>query len=120
MPNPRQYVDMARMYHVTSVRNRASISSNGLDWRLMGAAPGIAGSLLPEQEGSFVCLNDGEVDFFLGFDASGDLLDLWAIEGVEETMLVESPDHFWYVPAVIPADRLTLVDQDIAPGQRHQ
>lgn len=30
--------------HVSSVLNRGSIRAHGLDWTLMGAAPGIAGS----------------------------------------------------------------------------
>ncbi len=45
-------------FHVSSARNRDSIRAHGLDWRLMGAAPGIAGSPVAEQEGVF--LSDSE------------------------------------------------------------
>jgi hypothetical protein len=48
------------MFHVTSVRNRASILANGLDWKLMHGARGIAGSYSPEQEGCFLCHTDFE------------------------------------------------------------
>lgn len=41
-------------FHVSSSHNRASIGAHGLDWDRMGAAPGIAGSPVPEQEGCFL------------------------------------------------------------------
>ena len=46
---------MTGLFHVTSALNRDSILAHGLDWTRMGAAPGIAGSLTPEEEGMFLC-----------------------------------------------------------------
>lgn len=47
-----------RFFHVTSVRNRTSIATNGLDWTRMDGAPGIAGSPVPEQEGCFLACDE--------------------------------------------------------------
>ena len=46
---------MARLFLLTSAMNRESILAHGLDWTRMGAAPGIAGSPVPEKEGVFLC-----------------------------------------------------------------
>lgn len=100
---------------MTSSKNRASIRANGLDWRLMGASPGIAGSQRPEQQGCFLCRSEWEADWFVGMNNTGGPVDLWAVEGVDEDELVESPEGFSYLPATIPPDRLTLVRADIPP-----
>jgi len=44
-----------QMFHVTATANRESIRRHGLDWRRMGAAPGIAGSTRPELPAMFAC-----------------------------------------------------------------
>jgi hypothetical protein len=97
------------MYHVTSSRNRASIRAHGLDWRRMGAAPGIAGSREPEQEGCFLAPDAFTADFFVRMNAPGGPVDVWEVTGVDEAELLESPEGFAYLPAVIPPDRLRLV-----------
>lgn len=56
---------MSRLFHVTSSSNRASIDAHGLDWQRMGAARGIAGSIVPEVDGIFVCTDASDVDFFV-------------------------------------------------------
>ena len=48
---------MPRMFHVSSVHNRESIQTHGLDWARMSAAPGIVGSRRPEVEGVFLSLD---------------------------------------------------------------
>ena len=53
---------MTGLFHVTSALNRDSILAHGLDWTRMGAAPGIAGSLTPEEEGVFLCRDEFEAD----------------------------------------------------------
>lgn len=88
---------------------------HGLDWRRMGAAHGIAGSIAPEQQGCFVCHDDFEVDWFVGMNNTGGPVDVWAISGVDEDSLVESPEGHDYVAAPIPPDRLKLVRTDIEP-----
>ena len=103
---------MKQFFHVTSSENRESILRHGLDWRRMSAARGIAGSQKPEQAGCFVCDGEGEADFFVEMNNTGGLVDVWAVAGIQEGDLVES-DGFRYVPTPIPADRLTLVRQDV-------
>jgi len=43
--------------------NRESILAHGLDWTRMGAAPGIAGSPVPEDDGVFLCRDEFEAGF---------------------------------------------------------
>jgi hypothetical protein len=69
---------MPRLFHVTSARNRESILAHGLDWTYMGAAPGIAGSSAPEEQGVFLCLNEFDVDFFVRMNNTGGPVDVWA------------------------------------------
>ncbi len=54
---------MACLFHVTSAVNRESILAHGLDWTRMGAAPGIAGSPVPEDDGVFLCRDEFEAGF---------------------------------------------------------
>jgi hypothetical protein len=107
-------VAVAERFHVTSSRNRESIMRNGLDWRNMEAARGIAGSMAPEQQGCFVCRDD-EVDWFVEMNNTGGPVDVWAVSGVDEDSLVQSPEGYEYVAAPIPPDRLTLMRIDIGP-----
>jgi len=73
----------------------------------MGAAKGIAGSPTPEQEGCFVARDEFEADFFVRFAREG-TVDVWAVEGIDASELVESPEGFTYVPRRIPAEDLQL------------
>jgi hypothetical protein len=96
-----------RLFHVSSVLNRQSIDTHGLDWTKMGSAPGIAGSRTPEVEGCFVAQDEYEVEFFRGFDTN-DLVDVWLVEGIHWTQLIESPESFWYYPDTIPRAMISL------------
>jgi hypothetical protein len=80
---PRQWDGTPRYFHVTSSLNRSSIRANGLHWRLMAAAPGIAGSGAPEQEGCFLCLDD-HADWFVRMNNTGGPVDVWALDGISE------------------------------------
>ena len=79
----------------------------------MADVPGIAGSEWPEEEGSFVCINEFEVSFFVRVNNTGGPVDVWAVEGVEEEELVTPPNGFQYVPRRIPPTRLSLYRCDL-------
>ena len=83
----------------------------------MGEARGIAGSDVPEQEGIFLCDSEDEAEFFLMFNSGDGLLDLWAVEGVQQDELIESSEHFYFVVRSIPASQVSLVRQDIDPPE---
>jgi hypothetical protein len=100
-------------FHVTSSANRESIDRHGLDWNLMSAARGIAGSNSPEQEGCFLCQGESEADWFACMGSSFGPVDVWAVEGVNESDLIESPEHYFYVAFPIPRGHLKLVRQDV-------
>ncbi|AKE88313.1 MULTISPECIES: hypothetical protein [Rhodococcus] len=109
---------MAVRYHVTSVLNRASISRYGLDWNRMDAAPGIAGSRRPEQQGCFLCAGEWERDWFVQMNNTGGAVDVWEVHGIDAEDLVESPEGHYYFPGVIPAARLRLEQRDVPPVHR--
>ena len=88
-------------FHVSSSLNRDSIAEHGLDWRLMGAAPGIAGSPVAEQEGAFLTDSEFGAEFFLRMNNTGGPVDLWAVDGVARGDLEVSPEGFLYQPGVI-------------------
>lgn len=62
---------MSRLFHVSAAANRDSILAHGLDWTRMGAAPGIAGSTAPEEDGVFLCADEFEVRFFTQMNNTG-------------------------------------------------
>jgi hypothetical protein len=105
---------VVRLFHVTSVDNRASITEHGLDWTRMNAARGIAGSRRPEQEGCFLA-DEWTADYFVRLNNTGGPVDVWAVEAVDELQLLTSPEGYQYLPELISADRLTLVRRDIEP-----
>ncbi|GAA4469143.1 hypothetical protein [Phytohabitans houttuyneae] len=108
---------MPRLHHVTSVRNRESIRTYGLDWSRMGAARGIAGSRGPEVEGCFLCVDPHEVDWFIFLNNTGGPVDVWAVDGIEVGELLLSPEGHHYFPGRIEPGRLTLVRQDVPAGR---
>lgn len=89
--------------------------SHGLDWSQMKTARGIAGSTAPEQAAIFLCFSELEAGFFIDMNNTGGPVDLWAVEGIERSELVESPEGFFFVPRPISPSRLTLVRADIEP-----
>lgn len=98
---------MPSHFHVSSSRNRNSISRFGLDWQRMGAARGIAGSNEPEQQGCFLARDEWECDWFVRMNNTGGPVDVWEVAGIRSSDLVESPHHYFYYPGVIPPARLT-------------
>ena len=105
---------MAEYLHVSSTRNRDSIRAHGLDRRRMGDAPGIAGSTRPEQDGVFVCRDEFECEFFVSMNNTGGPVDVWALGGVSEDELVQSPEGFLYLPRAVPVAALRLARTDVA------
>ena len=105
-------------FHVTSVRNRASIRQHGLDVGRMGAASGIAGSPVPEQRGVFLAQGEHEADWIVRLNNTGGPVDVWAVAGVVATELERSPEGHQFQPGVITADRLRLVREDVPPIDR--
>lgn len=97
------------MFHVSSVLNRTSIGTHGLDWRLMGAAPGIAGNQTPEVEGCFLCVDEFEAEWFaVTINNTGGPVDIWEVRGIPESELVESPQGHSFFPGPIAARSLRL------------
>jgi len=85
--------------------------AHGLDWTLMGAAPGIAGSGSPEAEGVFLCPSEFDADFFVQINNTGGPVDVWAVDGIAEEELITTANGFSYFPAHIPAHHLTLLNR---------
>lgn len=46
---------------------------------------------------------------------TGGPVDVWEVSGVDPESLVESPEHHWYFPGTIPAERLRLIRRDLPP-----
>lgn len=117
---------MTGLFRVTSALNRDSILAHGLDWTRMGAAPGIAGSLTPEEEGVFLCRDEFEADFFVRINNSGGPVDVWAVAGIKEDELITAGYGFGYFPARIPPSQVTLANgppeepAPASPRRRHK
>ena len=83
----------------------------------MAAAPGIAGSQRPEKEGCFLCHSRsrdvGSVDSFIYMNNTGGAVDVWAVDGIDEAMLVESQEGYSYFPGRIPPSALILLERDL-------
>ena len=84
----------------------------------MGAAPGIAGSRRPEQEGCFLAANEWERDWFIQMNNTGGSVDVWEVRGINADDLIQSPGGHYYFPGVIPATELRLIQRDLPPRQR--
>ncbi|WP_237421583.1 hypothetical protein [Gordonia sp. SID5947] len=106
---------MLEHYHVSSALNRASIEACGMDWRRMGLARGIAGSMQPEQEGCFLARGERECHWFVRMNNTGGPVDVWQVKGVDDVELLTSPEGYLFYPATIDPVRLTLVQTDIPP-----
>jgi hypothetical protein len=83
------------MYHVSSVRNRASIQQHGLDWTRMHDAPGIAGSRQPEAAVIYLGPDQGTAQFFARISNTGGPVDVWAIDDIPtEDLVVDNSAGF--------------------------
>jgi hypothetical protein len=101
------------MLHVSAVENRGSILQHGLDWRRMGAAPGIAGASGPEAPAVFLATGVQEADFFVNM-ASPRPVDVWAVR-VDGFWIETGPNGFSVVAHAVPPERLRLV-RTVAPN----
>lgn len=101
-----------QLFHVTATANRESIRRHGLDWRLMGEAPGIAGSPTPELPAIFLCDDREDADFFVHMARVP--VDIWTIR-VDGLWLESGPDGWRLVAAPIEPERVGLVATDIPP-----
>ena len=45
---------------------------------------------------------------------TGGVVDVWAVDGIEERELVVSEEGYSYFPGRIPSDSLTLLEQDVS------
>jgi hypothetical protein len=102
------------LFHASPAINRESIRHHGLDWRRMGAAPGIAGSTDPEAPGIFLCEDRREVDFFLRMARSP--TNVWAVR-CEGSFVENGPSGWLILPEPVPPDGVVLIDADI-PAHR--
>lgn len=82
----------------------------------MGAAPGIAGSTRPEAEGCFLMAEE-EIDWFLSINNTGGPVDVWRVDGVDESSMIESSNGYWYLPERVSPSALTLEMSDL-PSRR--
>jgi hypothetical protein len=103
------------LFHVSSSRNRSSILEHGLDWSKMGDVRGIAGSIHPEEEGCFLCRDRQEADWFVAMNNTGGPVDIWVVDSVDTSKLVDAGSGYYFLPGVIARDRITLAEQDL-PG----
>jgi hypothetical protein len=105
------------MFHVSAVENRGSILQHGLDWRRMGATPGIAGAPGPEAPAVFLTTCVEEADFFVKM-ASPRPVDVWAVR-VDGFWIETGPNGFSVVAHAVAPERLRLV-RTVAPDLRRQ
>lgn len=96
---PARHARIARKFHVTSAVNRESILAHGLDWTRMGAAPGIAGSAVPEEQGVFLCRDEFEAGLFVPMNSTGGPVDVCAVTGIDEQELITTGSGFSCLPA---------------------
>jgi len=114
---------MARLFLLTSAMNRESILAHGLDWTRMGAAPGIAGSPVPEKEGVFLCRDEFEAGLFVRMNNTGGPVDVWAVADTDEQQLITTGSGFSYFPARIPCSQVTPAgwpSEEYAPAARRR
>jgi hypothetical protein len=104
------------MFHATATANRESIRRHGLDWRRMGAAPGIAGSTRPELPAVFVCDSREDVSFFLHMARTP--ADVWTVD-VGGLWIETGPDGWWIISQPIGPERLTLAEGDATHPAGH-
>lgn len=104
------------MFHATAAANRESIRRHGLDWRRMGAAPGIAGSTRPELPAVFACDSRDDISFFLHIARTP--ADIWAVD-VEGLWVETGPYGWWIISQPIGPGCLTLAESDATRPARH-
>jgi hypothetical protein len=86
----------------------------------MGAARGVAGSTRPEAAGIFLSSDQWDVEYFVRMNNTGGPVDVWQIDGVGPEQMVDYGNGYLYLPGVIPADQLMLVQRDLAGGDLYK
>jgi len=71
---------------------------------------GIAGSHRPEVDGV-------HVDFFVRLNNTGDAVDVWQVNGVDRSKLLDNGNGFEYLPERVSPDQLELVRTDVAASR---
>lgn len=56
------------------------------------------------------------MDWFVRMNNTGDPVDVWAVDGLNEGDLVESPEGHSYVGSRFPVECLSLIRSDIEPA----
>jgi hypothetical protein len=80
----------------------------------MGAAPGIAGSAVPEADGVFLSPDKFTAEFFIRMNNTGGPVDLWAVSGIDEEQMLDNGNGFRFFPGRIAAPQVALVE--LAPA----
>lgn len=80
----------------------------------MGFAAGIAGSQVPEEEGCFLARDQYECRWFVRMNNTGGPVDVWQVEGIDDSELLTSVQGYLFYPGTIHPDRLILIETDIA------
>jgi transposase-like protein len=114
----RQVVEVTlgagELNHVSAASNRESIRRHGLDWRRMGAVPGVAGSKVPELAAVFLGQHPGDIEFFTRMARRP--CDAWAVRA--DGLWVENEPSGWLmISQPVPPDRLRLIASDIVPAR---
>lgn len=96
--------------HVSPAANRDSIRQYGLDWRRMGDARGVAGSVHPELAVVFLGEDAHDIEFFTRMARQP--CDAWGV--APDGLWVENGPNGWLLyPEPIPASRLRFLARDL-------
>ena len=116
MGQPERQTDGVRhVYHATASANRQSILEHGLDASSMGLASGIAGSVLPEADGIYMCETVEEAWWFASFGRVRPV-DIWSVD-VSGLDIEETGSGYSLCRGAITPDRLELVEADLDPNE---
>jgi hypothetical protein len=102
----------ALLFHASPSANRASICAHGLDVSRMSVA-GIAGSPDPEEEGVHLAEGLWEGFWYASFDRHP-RVDIWQVQ--TSGLRLRDVNEGWVCEEVIPPERLTLAEADLAPS----
>ncbi len=101
------------VYHVSAAANRQSIAVHGLDWRRMGAAPGLAsGETAPEAPAIFLCGSIEQARWFAGFAEGRFPVDIWGIHA-DGLQLAETEEGYLVTYRSVEPERLTLYEASV-------
>jgi len=64
--------------------------------------------------GCYLCADEGEAEWFVQLNNTGGAVDVWAVDGVDEGDLIESPHGHAYLGQPVAAEQVRLVRSDIS------